>query len=100
MLRKIVVNVGLFFVALFLTTPEYLVSQSDFLVEFLGEEFMLPSWLVDFLPTILLWSFTALLPLLVVWSDRFLGKQLMRGLAWFTICVLQATGLDQPRIMP
>ncbi len=28
---------------------------------------------VDFLPTLMLWGFTALLPLLVAWSDRFLG---------------------------
>ena len=34
---------------------------------------LIPAPIIDFLPTILLWSFTALLPLLVAYSDRWLG---------------------------
>ena len=33
----------------------------------------LPPVIANFLPTLLLLGFTALLPLLVTWSDRFLG---------------------------
>jgi hypothetical protein len=62
-----------FLVAFFLTTPEYLVSQTNSIVPLLANGLRLPSWIVDFLPTILLWSFTALLPLLVAYSDRLLG---------------------------
>ena len=32
-----------------------------------------PSWLTDFLPTLMLWSFTALLPVLVGWADLLVG---------------------------
>ncbi len=74
LLKKIVVNTVLFLVTFFLTTPEYLISQTDWLVETLGEDILhLSSVVVDFLPTLMLWGFTALLPLLVAWSDRFLG---------------------------
>ena len=58
---------------MFLTTPEYILSQPEFIVALFGQELNLPSWIVDFLPTLLLNSFAALMPLLVAWSDRFLG---------------------------
>ena len=73
-IKKIIINFCLFLVTFFLTTPEYLVSQTDYIVTFFGEELQLPSWIVDFLPTLMLWSFTALMPLLVAWSDRLLGN--------------------------
>ena len=72
-LKYLAINVGLFFIAFFLTTPEYLVSQTDWLVVFFGETLKLPAPIIDFLPTLLLWSFTAMLPLLVAYSDRWLG---------------------------
>ena len=70
-LKYVAINIVLFFVAFFLTTPEYIVSQTDWLVKLFGETLKLPAPIVDFLPTILLWSFTALLPLLVAYSDRY-----------------------------
>ena len=73
LVKKVIINICLFFVCFFLTTPEYLVSQTNFIVSFLGNEFALPPAIVDFLPTLMLWSFTAFLPTLVAWSDRFLG---------------------------
>ena len=33
----------------------------------------IPAVIANFLPTLMIWGFTALLPLLVSWSDRFLG---------------------------
>lgn len=72
-LKYFLINIGLFFTAFFLTTPEYLVSQTDWLVRLFGQTLKLPAPIIDFLPTILLWSFTALLPLLVAYSDRWLG---------------------------
>jgi len=74
LLKKIVVNVALFVFCFFLTTPEYLLSQTDFLIKFLGDDVLhLSQTVLNFLPTLILWGFTALLPLLVAWSDRFLG---------------------------
>ena len=72
-LKYLLINIGLFFIAFFLTTPEYLVSQTDWLVNLFGTTLKIPAPILDFLPTVLLWSFTALLPLLVAYSDRWLG---------------------------
>ena len=72
-LKKIVMSIGLFFIAFFLTTPEYLVTQTDWIINVIGNPLHLPAPIIDFLPTVLLWSFTALLPLLVAYTDRWLG---------------------------
>ena len=61
--KLLVVNIGLFLFTFFLTTPEYIVSQTDWIVSAFGNELQLPSWLLDFLPTLMLWGFTSLLPL-------------------------------------
>ena len=73
LIKLVLVNVALFLVLFFLTTPEYLVSQTEYIVALFGAELHLPSWIMDFLPTIMLWTFASLMPLLVAWSDRFLG---------------------------
>ena len=41
-LKVVASNVILFFVAFFLTTPEYLASQTDWIVAVFGETFRLP----------------------------------------------------------
>lgn len=74
--KYIIINVTLFLVAFFLTTPEYLASQSNIVIGFFDKSLKLPTYIVDFLPTLLLWSFTALMPLLVAYSDRWLGHWL------------------------
>ena len=73
LLKLVLANVALFLILFFLTTPEYLLSQTDFILALFDTTLNLPSWIVDFLPTLLLNSFAALMPLLVAWSDRFLG---------------------------
>ncbi len=93
LLKKIVINLALFLVCFFLTTPEYLISQTDWLVAVLGSTLNLSSVIVDFLPTLMLLGFTALLPLLVAWSDRFLGHwtrseenhNIMKKSFWFLL---------------
>ena len=72
------VNFALFFFALFLTTPEVVFTQFNSVgaklnVSKIADILQLPSYIVDFVPTLMVWGFTALLPLLVSWSDRFLG---------------------------
>jgi len=74
--RKIIANSILFIIALFLTTPEYIVTQLDsILYTMFGTEdtWVLPGFIKDFLPTLMIWSFTALMPVLVAYSDRWLG---------------------------
>ena len=72
-LKKIAMTIGLILITFFLTTPEYLVTQTDWIVTLFGKSLHLPAPIIDFLPTVMLWSFTALLPLLVAYSDRWLG---------------------------
>ena len=69
-LKKIAMTIGLILITFFLTTPEYLVTQTDWIVTLFGKSLHLPAPIIDFLPTVMLWSFTALLPLLVAYSDR------------------------------
>jgi hypothetical protein len=74
--RTVFSNLCLFFVALFLTTPEFIVSQLNPLINSLlktDDTIQIPSWITDFIPTLLLWSFTALMPVLVAYSVRWLG---------------------------
>jgi len=74
--KKIIAGLLLFIVALFLTTPEYIVTQLDaILLAMFGTEdtWVLPGFIKDFLPTLMIWSFTALMPVLVAYSDRWLG---------------------------
>lgn len=78
-LKKLVINIGLFVITFFLTTPEYLVSQTDYIIQFFGKGLKLPAALVEFIPTLMLWGFTAFMPLLVSWSDRFLGHWTRSG---------------------
>jgi len=98
-LKTILSNTCLFFVAFFLTTPEYLVSQFDtILIAIFGPDMNFQnstgsSYIMDFLPTLILWSFTALLPLLVSYSDRWLGRwtrseenhSVMRKTFWYLL---------------
>jgi len=74
--RTVFSNLCLFCVALFLTTPEFIVSQINPLINSLMKTdgtIQIPSWITDFIPTLLLWSFTALMPVLVAYSVRWLG---------------------------
>ena len=74
--RTIFSNICLFLVALLLTTPEYIVSQINNILPVLfgpTDAWQIPAGLKDFLPTLMLWSFTALLPVLVAYSVRWLG---------------------------
>ena len=42
-------------------------------IDEVGKTLELPAIIATFLPTLMVLAFTALLPLLVSWSDRFLG---------------------------
>jgi len=100
-IKYALVNILVLVVALFLTTPEVLLTQLNTFGEninigSLAESLKLPSWITDFLPTLLIWSFTALLPVLVSWSDRFLGHwtrsaenhSIMKKVFWYLIFVV------------
>ena len=81
LIKYIAANVLLFIFLLFLSTPAELVTQLNALsndigipsIDQVGKTLQLPPAIANFLPTLIIWSFTAVLPLLVSWSDRFLG---------------------------
>jgi len=101
MAKKVVANLFIFIVAFFLTTPQFVVHQLDPIMNALknlaGElkPFnqtgnstspdayydirSLPAWLTDFLPTLAIWSFTALLPVVVAYADRLVGHKTRSG---------------------
>jgi len=97
-LKMVVSNVVLFVVTFFLTTPEYALTQFDtILISMFGPSADISalggSWFKDFVPTVMLWSFTAMLPLLVSYSDRWLGRwtrseenhSVMRKTFWYLL---------------
>jgi len=99
MVKKIIANVFIFLVAFFLTTPQFVVHQLDPILNalknltanqepipandtsqpILNHFRYLPVWLTDFLPTLMLWTFTALLPVVVAYADLLVGHWTRSG---------------------
>ena len=99
LVKKILANIFIFFVAFFLSTPQFIVSQLEPILNALKNltdtdfpedtnstsppiiEHMryLPVWLTDFLPTLMLWTFTALLPVVIAWADLLVGHWTRSG---------------------
>ena len=81
--KSVAVNSIILVIAIFATTPEVL--QLNVIIDELNLKKFTPkdqhsliartySGLIEFLPTLLIWSFTTFVPILVSWSDRFLGE--------------------------
>jgi len=101
-LKKVLANVCLFILTFFLTTPEFIVSQIDFVA------YTVFGWnlkdkstsgtaeFTHFTSTFLLWAFTTLLPFLVSKTDRWLGRwtrseenhSIMRKTFWFLVLMV------------
>ena len=99
LVKKIIANLFIFFVASFLTTPQFVVHQLDPILNALKnftanqepialndtappilDHFRyLPVWLTDFLPTLMIWTFTALLPVVVAYADLLVGHWTRSG---------------------
>merc|ERR1719427_2616678 len=103
LVKKIIANIFIFFVAFFLTTPQFLVHQLDPILNALKnitahkgpfqpkseandinpplmEDFRyLPVWFTGFLPTLMIWTFTALLPVVVAYADLLVGHWTRSG---------------------
>jgi hypothetical protein len=62
-LKMIIINIALFIFAIFFSTPEYFVTQTDHILAYFGHEMKLPPVIMDFLPTLMLVAFTSLMPL-------------------------------------
>jgi len=112
--KVIVINIILFVILFFFTSPTYIISLLETL-PFLNfnssdyaEEVNLPSYITDFLPTLLLWTLSALLPVIVAYTDWWLGHWrrsvenlwIMRkvfGYLLFMVLILPSIGLTTMR---
>merc|ERR1719471_1426218 len=77
-LKVWLINIILFLVLFFFTSPAYIMSVLEtlpFFAEDLQKDLKnnLPVYITDFLPTLLLWTLSALLPVMVAYSDWWLG---------------------------
>ncbi|ESO83507.1 hypothetical protein LOTGIDRAFT_133162, partial [Lottia gigantea] len=69
----IVINGALFLLLFFLTTPVMLINVMDSFDYKKKLEDLHSPLLVQFLPTLLLWTFSAILPNIVYYSDQYIG---------------------------
>ncbi|CAH8509853.1 unnamed protein product [Heterobilharzia americana] len=77
--RAIIINLCVFFLVFFLTTPTYVLNLVNTL--HLTERLQINNPLLNqFIPSIILWSVSALLPYIVFNSDRFVGHWTKSGL--------------------
>ena len=87
-LHWIMINAFLFVICLFLTTPTYIVevitnwNTTDPLKEFLKEK---SPFIASYLPTLLLWTFSALIPL-IVWYAGYWEKHWSISSTHYNIC--------------
>ncbi|XP_040577807.1 calcium permeable stress-gated cation channel 1 isoform X2 [Lepeophtheirus salmonis] len=73
--KVILVNIALFGVLFFFTSPAYILSQLQLFITtvFGTSDFRLPQKINDFVPTLMLWMLSALLPNIVAYSDLLMG---------------------------
>ncbi|KAK6183528.1 hypothetical protein SNE40_010997 [Patella caerulea] len=78
-LKAIIINSLLFILLFFLTTPVMLMNVMDSFDYTSKLDELHSPLLVQFLPTILLWTFSALLPNIVYYSDQYIGHWTKTG---------------------
>ena len=100
-IRTIFLNVCLVIIVIFFTTPAIALSQLE-QIKFIGwnkiQDFISVqfSWLQNFLPSIMLWTFSQLLPYAISTLSQFEGhltisgqnRKIMRRTFWFLICMV------------
>ena len=69
--RAFLINVVLFVILFFFTSPTYIISQLELFLNF--KNFTNSTKINDFIPTLMLWTLTALLPIIVAYSDWIMG---------------------------
>ncbi|KAK7073225.1 Transmembrane protein 63C [Halocaridina rubra] len=71
-LKAISINIAMFIVLFFLTTPAVIITFLDTMHLFSGNLSSMSPILSEFLPTLLLWTIAALMPAMVAYSDQFM----------------------------
>ena len=74
-LKSFLINTFVFLFLFFCTSPTYIISKLDliFSVQSISSSLHLSDRINDFLPTLMLWTLSALLPIIVAYSDWWLG---------------------------
>ncbi len=72
-LKTFFINFFVFIFLFFFTSPAYILSEIEVILHIKDFETRLPSKINDFIPTLLLWTLSALLPIIVAYSDWLMG---------------------------
>lgn len=72
-LRALVINTCLLILLFFLTTPAIIMNQLNEINYQKAFAELHNQLLVQFVPTVLIWTFSALLPIIVYYSDQYIG---------------------------
>ncbi len=71
LIKAVFINLVLFLVLFFFTSPAYIISQLELILNF--KSFTPSEKINDFIPTLMLWTLSALLPIVVAFSDWWMG---------------------------
>lgn len=71
--KAFVINILLFIVLVFFTTPLIVSTQLDVAIKWIQGTFYINPFISDFLPTLILWGLAALMPVMVAYSDKFMS---------------------------
>ena len=72
-IKTFFINLILFIILFFFTSPAYIISELELILNLKSLTVKLPEKINDFVPTLLLWTFSAILPIFVAYSDWWMG---------------------------
>lgn len=107
-LKTFFINLIVFIFLFFFTSPAYIISELELILNMKDLTTKLPEKINDFIPTLLLWTMSALLPILVAYSDWWMGHWrrsvenlwIMRKVFFYLLCmvlILPSVGLTSLR---
>jgi hypothetical protein len=71
--KALLINIFVFIILFFFTSPSYIISQMQVIFKFDLKNLTQSGKVNDFIPTLMLWTLSALLPIVVAYSDWWMG---------------------------